>query len=83
MNTETTASCCCGDFEWDSSADVLMLRCSTSHAGDNRRRKRKQEVKLDAADQEAEDAERAAARQKKEEEHELRVAGEANTTHAL
>ena len=64
---------------------MLVCRrcCSTSHAIDNRRRKRKQELKLDAADQEAEDAERAAARQKREEESVLRATGEANTTQAL
>ena len=52
------------------------LCCSTSHAVEKRRQKRKQEVKQDAAGQQAEDAERAAARQKREEEAQLRADSE-------
>ena len=54
----------------------MLVPCSSSHAAEKRRQKRKQEMKLDAADQEAEEAERAAARQRREEEAQLRADGE-------
>lgn len=48
--------------------------CYSRHA-ESRRRKRKEEVRQDAADRDAEEAERAAAYQKHEEEAQLRADG--------
>ena len=53
---------------------TAVQRCSR-HA-DSRRRKRKDELKQDAADRDAEQVERAAARQKREEEAQLRADGQ-------
>ena len=56
---------------------LRKLKCCLlcSRHAESRRRKRKEEVKEDAADREAEDVERAAARQKREEEAQLAAEG--------
>lgn len=66
-----------GDDDEDDEAWTRKAMHLSRHA-DSRRRKRKDELKQDAADRDAEQVERAAARQKREEEAQLRADEEAD-----
>ncbi len=55
-----------------------MTKLACSRHAETRRRKRKEELKQDAADREAEEVERAATRQKREQEAQLKAEGQSS-----